>query len=204
MLNHLAQLPRPSLDLTEGDCEIVRKTLEQLKSEGRATPDAFLTAAEPEDSPLHKFFEWDNDRAAHEHRLLQARQLVRTVVLRPVRVETTRKTISVRINPSVREEDEDDERPEPRLPLPTPIPETQVTRGKIKELADRIEDALKDARGTMDIFDEMRTLREILADLRQKAPWEGKRCPKCSLLGHAPGSRFCTPVNQCLGRKAID
>lgn len=43
--------------------------------------DDVLAAAEPEDSPLHDAFTWDDSEAAHEYRLQQARQLVSHIVI---------------------------------------------------------------------------------------------------------------------------
>jgi hypothetical protein len=51
---------------------------------GRLTPTAVVEDAQSEDSPLHPFFEWDDDKAAHEHRLDQARRLIRSVKINEV------------------------------------------------------------------------------------------------------------------------
>jgi hypothetical protein len=56
-----------------------RLALLSLEDEGRLTPECVLEAAEDEDSPLHRFFEWDNDEAAHQYRIDQARRLIRGV-----------------------------------------------------------------------------------------------------------------------------
>ena len=58
--------------------------LERLRAEhGRLTPEIIVEAAEAEDSPLHDAFTWDDAEAAHQHRLLQARILLRAVVRIP-------------------------------------------------------------------------------------------------------------------------
>jgi hypothetical protein len=44
---------------------------------GELTPSIVVEEAEDEESPLHDRFEWDNDKAAHEYRLAQARTLIR-------------------------------------------------------------------------------------------------------------------------------
>jgi hypothetical protein len=46
---------------------------------GELTPDAVVEEATPEESPLHPAFEWDNEKAGHEHRKHQARNLIRKV-----------------------------------------------------------------------------------------------------------------------------
>jgi hypothetical protein len=49
------------------------------KNGGRLTPDLVLADARNPDSVLHKLFEWDDDVAAHQHRLFQARQIITSV-----------------------------------------------------------------------------------------------------------------------------
>jgi hypothetical protein len=46
---------------------------------GHLTPEAVVNEARSEDSPLHTFFEWDDDIAAEKYRLVQARTLIRIV-----------------------------------------------------------------------------------------------------------------------------
>lgn len=45
---------------------------------GKITPEALVAAARSEDSPLHSYFEWDNDVAAEKYRMMQARTLLRS------------------------------------------------------------------------------------------------------------------------------
>jgi len=49
-----------------------------MRSEG-ITASELIEMARPKDSPFHDLFEWDNKKAAHEFRLMQARNLIRTV-----------------------------------------------------------------------------------------------------------------------------
>jgi hypothetical protein len=49
------------------------------------TPEQIVAAAEPEHSPLHDWFEWNNDDAAQQYRLVQAREMLRFIEV--VRVE---------------------------------------------------------------------------------------------------------------------
>jgi len=51
---------------------------------GYLTPRAVVEAARPETSRLHPFFEWNDEAAAEEYRLAQARHLVRSVQVRVV------------------------------------------------------------------------------------------------------------------------
>jgi hypothetical protein len=60
-----------------------QKTGEFLRSLGeRITTEEVVEAAEPSKSPIHKHFEWDNDEAGRRWRLLQGRNLIRSVVVR--------------------------------------------------------------------------------------------------------------------------
>jgi len=47
---------------------------------GNLLPEVVIEEAKDKRHPLHGRFEWDNTRAAHEHRLHQARQLIRVCV----------------------------------------------------------------------------------------------------------------------------
>ncbi|MCM0751538.1 hypothetical protein DEA98_10040 [Brucella pseudogrignonensis] len=70
--------------------ELVGEHLETIRKakDGKLTPDDVVADARNPNSPLHSFFEWDDSAAAHEHRLRQARQLIRTVVVRYQEVES--------------------------------------------------------------------------------------------------------------------
>jgi len=65
--------------------------------EGILRPERVVAAAQPKESILHKYFEWDDTEAAVEYRLHQARTLIRCTVRyvklngdrRPVRVFTS-------------------------------------------------------------------------------------------------------------------
>jgi hypothetical protein len=45
------------------------------------TPEIVLDDAKDRSSPLHGLFNWDNKTAAHQHRLWQARHLLRSVIV---------------------------------------------------------------------------------------------------------------------------
>lgn len=50
------------------------------KRDGNIHPEAVVRAARSRSNPLHPQFNWDNESAAHEHRLTEARALVRNLV----------------------------------------------------------------------------------------------------------------------------
>ena len=62
------------------DAKTAYESLEQIRAEndGVLTDDYIVERAKPKDSPLHVFFEWDNKKAAIEHRRAQARLLMRS------------------------------------------------------------------------------------------------------------------------------
>ena len=64
------------------DANIVGNHIELLRKEqhGELTPEDVLKDAKNPNSPLHSFFEWDDGAAADQHRLHQARGLIRAVV----------------------------------------------------------------------------------------------------------------------------
>lgn len=62
------------------DHDAIRNELERLKSGGVIRPVDVVEAARDESSPLHPCFQWDDGEAAHQYRLLQARNLLRVYV----------------------------------------------------------------------------------------------------------------------------
>jgi len=66
------------------NAQIAGQRLEQLKREhrGLVTPEAVVTDARPKRSPLHDHFEWEDSEAAKKYRLDQARELLRSIVVR--------------------------------------------------------------------------------------------------------------------------
>lgn len=59
--------------------ELLIEELRKLKKEGKLHAEAVVEAARPDDSPLHDYFEWNDDAAAAKFRIVQARELIRTV-----------------------------------------------------------------------------------------------------------------------------
>lgn len=66
----------------EGDPNEVGKHIDFLREQakGELQPVDVVNDARNPNSPLHSFFEWDDTKAAQEHRLAQARVLIRAVV----------------------------------------------------------------------------------------------------------------------------
>ena len=62
------------------------------ENNGLLTPDHVVDAARNNASPLHRWFQWNNDAAAHMYRVEQARHLIRSV-----RVDVTTSHHTVRV-----------------------------------------------------------------------------------------------------------
>lgn len=70
------------MDTANKPSAAMQATLEALahKHGGVLKPQVVVKAAEPEKSPLHHWFQWDDSKAAHEYRLEQARRLIQVSV----------------------------------------------------------------------------------------------------------------------------
>lgn len=56
-----------------------RALAEIARRNKQLTPEGVVESSRPADAPLHRCFEWDNTRAAEEHRKEQARRLIRSI-----------------------------------------------------------------------------------------------------------------------------
>jgi hypothetical protein len=108
---------------------------------GQLTPEIVVDEAKQKNHPLHKSFEWNNSKAAHQYRLVQASLLIRSV---KVRVRTSNeKEVKVRAYVNVRDESETDEEPTPAKGYYVPVTEAmrvesyrdQVLKTAFRELA---------------------------------------------------------------------
>ena len=88
------------------DRELIERRINEIAVEngGKLTAELLVIEAADPDSVLHKSFEWDNDKAAHQHRLDQARTLIRSV-----RIVTYTETTVVRSIAYVRDPNAGDE-----------------------------------------------------------------------------------------------
>lgn len=70
------------IEKTESPSYAIEQALLALEDErGCIDPEAVIAAASSPDSPLHDRFEWDDTAAAHQHRIYQARALIRGVIV---------------------------------------------------------------------------------------------------------------------------
>lgn len=79
----------------------VGEELERIRStHGALTPNLVVQRASSPDSPLHEAFEWEDEEAAREYRLSQARYLIRHVVVKRINskpVEAVRAFVQVEV-----------------------------------------------------------------------------------------------------------
>ena len=80
--------------------QVAGEVCEQMSSNGELTPKALVDASRPEDAPLHKAFEWDDEKAAEAYRETQAAYIIRHIEVKredmeePVRAFFTAPTMS--------------------------------------------------------------------------------------------------------------
>jgi hypothetical protein len=91
-----------------GDAQVIGERLEALRVEagGSLAPGQVVEDARDIASPLHPCFEWNDGAAAERYREVQARQLIRSVVVRVDRAETKAAPVAVRAFVSVVENEE--------------------------------------------------------------------------------------------------
>jgi ribosomal protein L18 len=128
--------------------DVAARELARLQRTGPLTARRVLDAARDDASPLHPAFKWDDVDAAEEYRLMQARQLVRSVqVVRP-----NQPPRSVYVHVSAQDEDEGDYR----------ILETIVNQPAAYTLA--LAEAQKRLASATDAVDELRQAARGLKD----------------------------------------
>jgi hypothetical protein len=73
-------LPRAGSRISKRAAAEVGPVIDRLIKAGQGTPERLLQEASDPGSPAHPHFEWNDQAAAHEHRLAQARQYFRFIV----------------------------------------------------------------------------------------------------------------------------
>ena len=66
------------------DPETTYKELEKISESSGLTPNAVLEAAKSPTSPLHGYFDWDDNSAANKFRIGQAQTLIRSIKIEVV------------------------------------------------------------------------------------------------------------------------
>lgn len=93
MIAQLKVRPESNADVLQGELKAISS-----KNNGRLTPKDVVDAARPPSSPLHPFFEWDDETAAESWRIETARELIRSV-----RVEIVTEDVTLRAYEYIRD-----------------------------------------------------------------------------------------------------
>lgn len=74
------------------EAKVAHKEIETLraKNDGSISADQVVSAAAKKRNPIHLCFEWDDQKAAHEHRLQTAREMLRSFVFVREDIQTDR------------------------------------------------------------------------------------------------------------------
>lgn len=75
--------------------QVVGEVCEKLESKGQLTPQKLVDVSRPEDAPLHKAFEWNDEVAAEKYREHQGRYLIRSVEVVRENAEPTRAFVTL-------------------------------------------------------------------------------------------------------------
>ena len=79
--------------------QIAGKELEKIEArDGEITPQAVVDEARPEGSALHKIFEWNDEKAAEQYRIHQAKTFIRCVVVKPLPEDKVKEPVRMFIN----------------------------------------------------------------------------------------------------------
>ncbi len=140
-LAQVEYLARPGSGLSHKAAAIVGPEIHRLAKDGALTAARLVFEAEPQEAPLHPFFEWDNVKAGELHRQHQARQMITAVVIKetgpagePDRILPA--FVHVRMNSEQKEEAGlGDSLQSPYLPVSSVISNEQHVAEKIEEAA---------------------------------------------------------------------
>lgn len=69
---------KPGSMVTEEQVRDVGSVFLKLVNAGKGSAEELVAAATDKESPAHRHFEWNDKRAAHQHRLSQARKYIRS------------------------------------------------------------------------------------------------------------------------------
>lgn len=75
------QRPGAVLIRNDKEAQIIGSFLDREFPDGQITPRAVVEKARNPKSPVHKYFEWDDKKAAEKLRLVQARTLIKSIVV---------------------------------------------------------------------------------------------------------------------------
>ena len=71
----------PLRGLSKGDAQFLGEQFESIAEREPLKPETVVERARPEMAPLHPYFEWDDETAAEQYRLVQARYYLRHIAV---------------------------------------------------------------------------------------------------------------------------
>ena len=126
---------------------------------GELTPGAVVVEAQDPDSDLHDFFEWDDTKAGHKYRLVQARQLIRSVT---VVIETDEIILRV---PEYLRNPEKESSEQGYMRTATMKTDDDIKRGAMVAEFSRAGAAMKRARDIAKYFDMQSEVDRVIGDI---------------------------------------
>jgi len=138
----------------KGDPQTIGEHLQTLKRGDDLYPEDVVKDARRKNSPLYSCFEWDNKKAAHEYRLIQARTLIRSL---EVKYEEGDYEITVMPFVSVK--------PGPSTPSYTDIRVVMGDSDKREQMLERVKSEFRGLRRRYDMFQELATVYEAIDSL---------------------------------------
>lgn len=152
---------------TSDQRDAIRQRLAELELNGggRLTPAAVVEDAEDPASPLHDCFQWDDEKAAHAHRLDQARSLITSIRI----VQKTDRT-AVRAVFYVRDPSASDDE-QGYVSTTTLRSDSDSARAAIVAEFSRVADMLRRAREiakALECEDDVEALLRSVIDLRSR------------------------------------
>lgn len=67
--------------------QVAGEMCEELEKNGQLTAKNLVNVNRPEDAPLHSLFEWDDEKAGEKYREIQARGIIRSIVVKKENVK---------------------------------------------------------------------------------------------------------------------
>jgi hypothetical protein len=72
---------RAGYPITDKDAQIIGTALDQAFPNQQVTAEAVVDLAQKKNSPLHRYFDWNDQSAAHKYRLSQAAKIIKAIVV---------------------------------------------------------------------------------------------------------------------------
>lgn len=88
---------KPNTAFKDKDAAVIGRWLDEQFPDGDYTPEEIVELARSKSSPVHRYFEWDDSRAAFLYRLQQARRMIQCVV-EIIDGVTAPRSVSVRVD----------------------------------------------------------------------------------------------------------